>query len=388
MPIPITVPRLGWNMEEGTFGGWLKGDGDPVRPGEALFTLESEKATEEVESLDAGFLRLVQNGPKAGNRLVVGAVIGYLATSLDEALPTAIDPHVAPTQSAPERVASAAIDRPPDRQGAHRISPRARRAARELGIDWTNLRGSGKAGRIRERDVRSAVMPSDETVIPLTPVRRVIAARLSESQRTTVPVTLITTADATNLGDLRRRFRAYSPEAPGPSYTDILVKLAAVALAKHPLLGARWTEEGIRLPKAVHVGIAVDTDAGLLVPVVRDVSALGLRQIATTTRGLIERARAGHLSGAEMEGGCFTVTNLGGYGIDAFTPVINPRECAVLGVGRIAKRPAVVGDVVVPREQVTLSLTFDHRIVDGAPAARFLQTLVQAIENPAPHLPT
>jgi pyruvate dehydrogenase E2 component (dihydrolipoamide acetyltransferase) len=167
-----------------------------------------------------------------------------------------------------------------------------------------------------------------------------------------------------------------------------LIKLASVALARHPLLAARWTDQGLRLPRALHIGMAVDTDAGLVVPVVRDVTALGIRQLAMATHDLIERARAGRLGAADMQGGCFTVTNLGGYGIDAFTPVINPPECAVLGVGRIARRPVVVGDAVVPRDQVTLSLTFDHRIVDGGPAARFLQTLVQAIENPAEHIAT
>jgi pyruvate dehydrogenase E2 component (dihydrolipoamide acetyltransferase) len=132
----------------------------------------------------------------------------------------------------------------------------------------------------------------------------------------------------------------------------------------------------------------VDTDAGLLVPVVCDVPALGLRQLAARSRDLIDRARSGRLAASEMQGGCFTVTNLGAFGIDAFTPIINCPECAILGVGRIAKRPAVVGDAIVARDQVTLSLTFDHRIVDGAPAARFLQTLVQMIESPAPWLAT
>jgi pyruvate dehydrogenase E2 component (dihydrolipoamide acetyltransferase) len=160
--------------------------------------------------------------------------------------------------------------------------------------------------------------------------------------------------------------------------------LAAVALTKHRVLGARWSDDGIRLPSAIHIGIAVDTDAGLFVPVVRDVPSLGIQELAAATSDLISRARAGRLSAAEMQGGCFTVSNLGGYGIDAFTPIINPPESAVLGVGRIAKRLAVVGDAIVARDQVTLSLTFDHRVVDGAPAARFLQTLAQAIEDPTP----
>ena len=153
-----------------------------------------------------------------------------------------------------------------------------------------------------------------------------------------------------------------------PSYTDFLVKLAAVALQKHPLLAARWTDDGIASPRRIDIGIAVDTDAGLLVPVVRDVPALG----AARSRGAVARTdrprpRAERSSASEMQGGCFTVTNLGAFGIDAFTPIINPPECAVLGVGRIARRPVMDGDRVVGRDLVTLSLTFDHRIVDGAP---------------------
>jgi pyruvate dehydrogenase E2 component (dihydrolipoamide acetyltransferase) len=248
------------------------------------------------------------------------------------------------------------------------------------------LDGTGKTGRVRERDVRGAggTFERGDSLVPITPIRRTIAARMLESHRTTVPVTLTTTSDATNLVRLRSQVKAAG--GPVPSYTDFIVKLAAGALGKHPLLAGRWTDEGIRLPQAIHIGIAVDADAGLLVPVVRDVPSLDLRQLATATRELIDRARDGRLATADMQGACFTVTNLGAYGIDAFTPVINPPECAVLGIGRIARRPAVVGDAVAPRDQVTLSLTFDHRVVDGAPAARFLQAIAQAVEDPAPWL--
>jgi pyruvate dehydrogenase E2 component (dihydrolipoamide acetyltransferase) len=383
MAIPITIPRLGWNMEEGSFGGWLKRDGDPVRPGEPLFALESEKATEEVEGLDAGFLRIPPDGPNAGDKLTVGTVIGYVVAAADEPIPRSGAPAaVAPAPAASAR-APAPTSRERERPEQPHSSPRARRAACELGIDWTKLDGTGKTGRIRERDVRAAGGTSDPggSLVPITPIRRTIAARLLESHRATVPVTLTTTADATNLVHLRTRFKATGGAAP--SYTDFLVKLAAGALAKHPLLAGRWTDDGIRLPRAIHIGIAVDTNAGLLVPVVRDVPSLALRELAATTSALIERARGGRLAAADMQGGCFTITNLGAYGIDEFTPVINPPESAVLGVGRIAKRPAVFGDAVVPRDQVTLSLTFDHRVVDGAPAARLLQTIAQAVEDPA-----
>jgi pyruvate dehydrogenase E2 component (dihydrolipoamide acetyltransferase) len=256
--------------------------------------------------------------------------------------------------------------------------------AAELGIDLNAVDGTGRGGRVRERDVRR----SDCGTVPFSPLRRTIATRLLESRRETVPVTLTTTVDATNLVALRHRYKAAATDGAVPSYTDLLVKLSAIALQKLPLLAGQWTEEGIRLPHAIHIGIAVDTDRGLYVPVIRDVPALGVREVAARARELINRARRGQLSAAELQGGCFTISNLGSYGVDAFTPVINYPECAVLGIGRIARRPAVVGNGVVPRDLMTLSLTFDHRIVDGAPAAQFLQTLSQAIEVPTPWLPT
>jgi len=212
----------------------------------------------------------------------------------------------------------------------------------------------------------------------------VIAARMLASLRATAPVTLMTTADATNLVNLRTQLKA--AQTPGqalPTYTDLIVKLTGLALRGHPALNARWEEDRVVHAKGIHIGIAVDTEAGLLVPVVCDAADLPLRQLAERTRDLVERARARRLKAEEMQGGTFTVSNLGAYGVDAFTPIINLPECAVLGVGRIHARPAVVGGQVVPRDELTLSLTFDHRIVDGAPAARFLSTVRTYLENPA-----
>jgi pyruvate dehydrogenase E2 component (dihydrolipoamide acetyltransferase) len=206
---------------------------------------------------------------------------------------------------------------------------------------------------------------------------------MMESRQTTAPVTLTSIVDATNLVNLREQFKTAARE-PVPSYTDFFLKLAAVALQKHPLLASRWTDSGILPAPSIDIGIAVDTDAGLFVPVVRAVPTLGLRQVAARTRELIERARKNELSARDMQGGCFTITNLGAFGVDAFTPLINPPECAVLGVGRIERRAVMDGARVVGRQLVTLSLTFDHRIVDGAPAARFLQTLTMCVTNPAP----
>jgi pyruvate dehydrogenase E2 component (dihydrolipoamide acetyltransferase) len=269
-------------------------------------------------------------------------------------------------------------------------SPRARRVARELGVDWTKLVGSGRSGRVRECDIRAAAKSTQYPVLSTeysprpSAIRRTIAERLHLAARAVVPVTLTTTADATNLVNLREQYKTLA-DSP-PSYTDFLAKLTAAALCKHPHLNASWINDQILLYPEINLGIAVDTEAGLLVPVVRDVPKLGLRQLAAMSKDLAERARQGKLKTEQMQGGTFTITNLGSCGIDAFTPIINPPQCAILGIGRIQRQPVVRGDTVMIREQVTLSLTFDHRIVDGAPAARFLQTLVQLIENPGPAL--
>jgi len=264
------------------------------------------------------------------------------------------------------------------------ISPRARRLAEQHGIDWTRLNGTGSTGRIRERDV--AAVPPTLGVIPLSPIRRTIAARMVESRQQTVPVTLTATADATNLVHLRRQFKTAGGVVP--AYTDFLLKLVAVALQQHPLLAARWTDTGLRLATRIDIGLAVDTDAGLLVPVIRGVPALGLREVTEQTRELATRARQGSLTTAEMSGGCFTVTSLGTFGVEFFTPIINHPECAILGVGAIKRVPVVDGDRVVGREQLPLSLTFDHRVMDGVPAAKFLKTLRELIAHPAPWLAT
>lgn len=434
MAIDILVPRLGWSSDEGIFAGWLKADGDAIRPGDALFSLEGEKATQEVESLDGGTLRLLPDGPKVGDKVAVGSVIAYL-TQPGESLPVRQAPNAAASaensnhrNAVDAPAASPSVRRlarqlgvdvqqvsgsgksgrvtandirghqrtensvatptaPPVARRRPAISPRARRVATELGVDWSRVRGSGRTGRIRERDIRAAVAPAPTGTqkVPVSPMRQTIAARLTRSVESTVPVTLTTTADATNLVNLREQFKVVAADLV-PGYTDFLVKLVAVALARHPHLNARWEGDHIALLPDIHIGIAVDTEAGLLVPVLRDVPRLGMRELAARSRDLAERARQRQLAADEMQGGTFTISNLGAFGIDAFTPVINFPEAAILGVGRIRREPVVRDNQVVVRDTVVLSLTFDHRIVDGAPAARFLQLVCQLVENPGPWL--
>ena len=221
--------------------------------------------------------------------------------------------------------------------------------------------------------------------MPVSRVRRLIAQRMVGSAHDTAPVTLTTEADATALVALRDQLRS-ALEPRGrlvPSYNDLLIKLTAVALQQHGALNATWQEENILQWRAVHMGLAVDVEDGLVVPVVRDAQARSVGQIAAATRDLITRAQAHQLRAEEMQGGTFSITNLGMFGIDAFTPIINLPQAAILGVGRIMARPWVVDDQVVPRKVMALSLTFDHRVADGAAAARFLNLVREYVEEPS-----
>jgi pyruvate dehydrogenase E2 component (dihydrolipoamide acetyltransferase) len=278
--------------------------------------------------------------------------------------------------------------------GARSSTPRARRVSAELGVDLTRLDGSGKGGRIRERDVRAAagsnnhetpaspVAPGSSDVV-ISIMRRTIADRMMQSLANTAPVTLTTRIDATNLVALRNQFKSSKSDALVPAYTDIVAKLAATAIARFPAITGQWKGDRIIIPGRINIGIAVDTEYGLLVPVIPDVPRLSLAQVARTSRSLIDSAHARKLKPDALSGGVFTITNLGGFGIDAFTPIINAPETAILGLGAIRHEPAVVdGKNITIRDQMTLSLTFDHRVLDGAPAARFLQALAQGLENP------
>jgi pyruvate dehydrogenase E2 component (dihydrolipoamide acetyltransferase) len=290
------------------------------------------------------------------------------------------------------------------------ITPVARRMAEEAGLEWQVLVGSGPRGQIVREDVERAVaesgragewesptpphphtptlplshspLPSTEQPvesIALAGVRGLIAGRMAASHSQTAPVTLTAEADASALVELRRQLAADRVQA---GYNDLLLFVLARALREHPRLNATLENEAIQVWRRIDIGLAVDTERGLLVPVVRDVGGKGVTQLAAETVALAERARAGKCTPEELRGGTFTLTNLGMFGIDAFTPLINQPECAILGVGRIKPRPVVVGEQVVVRPTAWLSLTFDHRLVDGGPAARFLQRIVQLVERP------
>lgn len=388
----IRIPRLGWSMEEGTFVGWLKKPGESVRVGEPLFELEGDKATQTIEAVDAGILHLLPEAPAAGAVVSVGALLGYLLAE-GESLPGDRSTPTVATVREPPRPASV-LPATPSLKTLAVASPRAKRVAKELGVDWTFLQGSGRDGRIREADVRaeSARRPHEANAPPSRAVppsrrRRTIAERLRVSRDRTVPVTLTTTLDATNLVGLREQFRAATSRIV-PAYTDIVACVVAQVLTRHPHVAARrqdnletWSQAS---PEGFDIGLAVHSEEGLLVPVLRAVGRTPLLKVAEQARALIERARAGKLTAAEMQGGVFTITNLGAYGIEAFTPVINYPEHAILGLGAIRREAVVLSDDrLAPRERMTLSLTFDHAALDGVPAAAFLRDVAAALTTPA-----
>ncbi len=361
MPIEITVPRLGWSMEEGNFADWLKAPGEQVQSGDPLFSLESDKVTMEVESLDSGVLYLRADAPQSGAVVKPGQLIGYL---------------LAVGEAPPDALALEATE--------VSVTPRARRVAAELGVNPAELQGSGAGGRVRERDVRAVTeKPAIEHTIPINSTRRATAARMMESHLQTAPVTLTRRVDASRLVALRNRWKLARQPAAAPSFNDIVTKLVGTALQRHPMLGAQWDGDQLQLPSEIHIGLAVDTDNGLLVPVIHNVPDLAIEDLARCSRDLIAAARERSIRAKDLLGAVFTISSLGSFGVEAFTPIINFPQAAVLGIGAIRWEAVVLASgQIVAREQMTLSLSFDHRVVDGAPAALFLATIAELIEEP------
>ncbi len=388
MPVEVIMPKLGLTMTEGTIRHWFKSEGDKVDKDEPLFEFETDKAVMEV---------------KAPQRGVLGNILAPVGATVPVAQVVAI---VLPEG---EEIGEGAAERPtppsapPTPTTRIKASPRAKKLAKELGIDLTGVVGSGPGERIVGEDVeryatalaeRAAPAPPVTPVappavgvgevIPLTGVRATIAQRMAESAHTTAGVTLTTEADATELTRLRTQLREEMEASLdlSLSYNEMLVKIVAAALREHPNVNATLTEDGIQLLQSINIGVAVDTERGLLIPVIRDADDKDLVQIVRDFRDSLERARAGQSLPDDLSGGTFTITNLGMHEIDAFTPIIKLPECAILGVGRIVAKPVVYEDEICVRQMMYLSLTFDHRLVDGAPAARFLQRVKQLIEKP------
>ena len=443
MAVELRMLQMDQTMTKGKIGKWLVKEGDTVTEGQPLLEIETDKVVHEQESPTDGIIAQIL--AEEGTNVPVNAILAVIGAPGEEVAPIEADavperqvqvkpeqpePTPVPTGDAPKaspaarqlaeklainltevkpsgpggRILESDVQRYIDLRGPVpsiettrlKASPLARRLAKEHGIDLTSIAGSGPDGRIVRDDVLQVASTAPEVPVVETPtiqqaaeviamdgIRGIIAERMTLSVQTNASVTLHTEVDATALVELRAMLNdKLQAREVNITYTDLLVKVVANALREHPRLNATLTDEEIHLLPEINIGVAVALEDGLVVPVVRNADKERLSEISGQVKSFAERARSNQLTPGELQGGTFTITNLGNFGIDAFTPIINPPESAILGVGRILKKPVVHNNEVVIRSILTLSLTFDHRVVDGAPAAQFLQTVSGYIQDP------
>jgi len=400
MAIEITVPKLGLTMEEATLVGWKFAAGEMVKKDQVVLVLETDKVTFEMPSPGDGLLHPVA---ASGSRIEVSQVVGYLAADKAE-LETLAAQHpaaeTAPPAAAIRPVAAAAGQPVASAAAGGRVkaSPVARVMAQAHGIDLGLIAGSGPGGRIVRADVLKAIekgvpakaAPAPATVagellsvaqeIPIAGVRKVIFKNMHLSLATQAQLTLHTEASAAAMLRLRSRLNAAGAKV---SYNAVIVKVIAQALKQHPLVNASVDGEMIKVWRQVHVGVAMDLGRGLIVPKVRNAESKSIREISADIDRLVEAAKAGSLALDDLTLGTFTLTNLGAWDIDDFTPIVNHPESAILGVGRVVEKPVARNGQVVVEPRIALSLSFDHRIIDGAPGAAFLKTIKDFIEEPS-----
>ena len=409
----VNMPKLSDTMEEGTVIDWKKKTGDVVKKGDVLAEVESDKASFELEADADGVLSIVVD---AGNPVPVGDLIANIGKKGEAPKPKSASPGSAPPKSAPveprpEATAAAApvagpaethskaSDHVPAREGDARIkaSPIAARLAAELGVDLAELKGSGPEGRIVKEDVLAASsqkVPSRTAQRPparggsevereeLTRMQTIVARRMVES-KTTVPHFYLTTEVRMDQAvSVQRQLRETVAGAEKLTISDLVMRASALALRKYPEVNSSWAGDHIELKRSINIGFAVAQPKGLVVPVLRDVDLKDLVQISNESRQLIERARAGKPSPQDLEGGTFSLSNLGMFGITEFSAVVNMPEAAILAVGAITERPVVEAGQVVPGKTMNLTLSVDHRVLYGANGAQFLAEVRRLLENP------
>ena len=398
MAISVVMPALEMAQETGKLISWLKKEGESVAKGEPLLEIETDKAVMEIESPGDGVLAGVKI--QAGAEVPVGRTIawivrpGEVAPGDEVAVESGRKTTAVPAGSAIPTAASAnqSATSAPSADRPAKISPKARRLASERGVNLSDVRGSGAGGEILASDVvaaaESKARPSPAAVDSGSPISRLMAERTTQSW-TTVPHFFVTReVDAGALNEARQRLGPEIEKSRGlkVTHTDLLVALAARVLQKHSRVNASWAREGVRTNPEINIGIAMAVDDGVVAPVIHNAANSTLTEIAFERRDLTERARGGKLRPGDIAGGTFTISNLGMFGVDAFTAIIIPPQAAILAVGRIADRvvPVGAGPEARPgvRPMMTLTLSSDHRVVDGARAAEFLRDLVDAILNP------
>jgi pyruvate dehydrogenase E2 component (dihydrolipoamide acetyltransferase) len=395
MAISVVMPALEMAQETGKLISWLKKEGDSVAKGEALLEIETDKAVMEIESPGDGVLAGVKVQP--GAEVPVGRTIAWIVRPgevppTDEVATTSGRKTTVIAPSAGSSPASVIQGAQPVSQQAIKISPKARRLASERGVNLADVRGSGAGGEILASDIlavaESKAGSSPAPVESGGPISRLMAERTTQSWTTVPHFFVVRDVDAGALNDARQRL---APEieqshALKLTHTDLLAALVARVLVKHPRLNASWTGERVHTNAEINIGLAMAVDDGVVAPVLHNADKSGLREIAAKRRDLTERARGGKLRPADIAGGTFTISNLGMFGVDAFTAIIIPPQAAILAVGRITDRVVPMDGHPGIRPMMTLTLSSDHRVVDGARAAKFLQELVEAIGNPQPWL--
>ncbi|MFZ0798804.1 MAG: dihydrolipoamide acetyltransferase family protein [Terriglobales bacterium] len=392
MAISVVMPALEMAQETGKLVSWLKKEGESVAKGEPLLEIETDKAVMEIESPGDGVLAGVK--VQAGTEVPVGRTIAWIVRPGEAAPPdeiakesgrktSAVVAPAASTGAYANQLATAQSETRPVK-----ISPKARRLASERGVDLTQVRGSGPGGEILASDIITAA--ESKTNVTLdgvhggSSISRLMAERTTQSWTTVPHFFVVREVDAGALTEARQKL---SPEiekahAVKVTHTDLLVALIARVLRKHSRVNASWTGEGVRVHEKINIGLAMAVDDGVVAPVIQNADRAGLGEIAVQRLELTERARGGKLRPGDLAGGTFTISNLGMFGVDAFTAIIIPPQAAILAVGRIADRVVPVDGRPGVRPMMTLTLSSDHRVVDGARAAEFLRDLVAAIGNP------
>lgn len=388
MATPVILKKLSWTMEEGLLGKWIKHEGDQVKEGEVLCEIETEKATDELQAPASGTVLKVVYAE--GSTIPVNSVIAVIGSPGEDVSSiigsgASAKPVVAPVEVQVQKQVSIRKTTDSEILADVRISPSARRLARERGIDLTQIRGTGPGGRIVSEDVLQAASKTQPTLMQprstaLTGHRKVIADRLSLSARTAVHVPITMEADMTAANKLKSELQEAGNKI---SLTDIIAKAAAIALTEFPRANSMLLGEELKPMDEVNVGLAVGLDDDILVPVIKNANRLSLIDISRRTKDLIERAKNHALTSKEMTGGTFTVSNLGMYGdVILFAPIINPPETAILGVGRVNPKPIAIDGAIAVKAIATLTLVFDHRVIDGMYATKFLQRIKELIQNP------
>ncbi len=415
------MPALGMAQDSGVLMNWLKQEGERVAEGELLMEIETDKATAEIEAPASGILSGITAAP--GDEVPVGQIMAWILAPGESAPETAEEAKVEQEKTVPAsdgriaspvaaRIASefhvdlnqvpsagsriskadvmAYVETRQKAAPAARLlpaSPKARRLARERQINLAGIQGSGPEGAVLSADLAAAA-PRQEPLVPaaagqpasVSKTWRLMADRLTQSWTSVPHFYLVREVDATHFIQWQQRAQERAPEKL--TVTDLLVKLTAAALRLHPRVNGSWQDGVISLNESIHIGLAVAIEEGLVVPVIHQADNLSLNQIAARRKEIVQRAQAGKLRLDDIQGGTFTLSNLGMFGVDAFNAIVNPPQAAILAVGRIAERVVPVDGQPAVRPMLTLTLSFDHRVVDGARGAKFLQTLANFIEDP------